>query len=59
MRAEYPLLVTQPVGFSKLCGWLRWLQSEEVSEMVRHSEELNADLPLVECMGIAPQPLSP
>lgn len=56
MRAEYPLLVTQPVGFSKPCGWL---QSEEVSEMVRHSEELNADLPLVECMGIAPQPLSP
>ena len=33
--------------------WLRCPQAEEVSEMIWHTEELDADLPLGWCMGIA------
>ena len=42
-----------------LRGWLRCSQAEEVSEMIWHSEELDAGLPLSGCVCIARQTLCP
>jgi len=59
LKQEAMRLRSERRPFSKLRDWLRCPQTEEVSEMVWHSEELDADLPLGWCTCIARQALCP
>jgi hypothetical protein len=59
LRSERSTCPRREPPFSQQSDWLGCSQAEEVSEMVWHSEELDADLPLAWCTCIARQTLCP